>query len=99
MRELGESSPEEHERVGRLAARLGVDRVLAVGEAARPVHAGACAEGRPGAEEPAHVADNDAAVAWLRAVVRRGDVVLVKASRGARLDEVAEALLGAGAAS
>jgi len=98
MRELGESSAEEHEQVGRLAARLGVDRVLAVGEAARPVHAGACAEGRSGAEEPAHVADNEAALAWLREEVRAGDVVLVKASRGARLDEVAETLLAAGAA-
>jgi UDP-N-acetylmuramoyl-tripeptide--D-alanyl-D-alanine ligase len=38
-------------------------------------------------------ADNDAATRWLGANVRPGDVVLVKASRGARLDEVADALL------
>jgi UDP-N-acetylmuramoyl-tripeptide--D-alanyl-D-alanine ligase len=38
------------------------------------------------------VDDNAAAVAWLRENLREGDAVLVKASRGARLDEVAAAL-------
>jgi UDP-N-acetylmuramoyl-tripeptide--D-alanyl-D-alanine ligase len=40
-----------------------------------------------------HVSDVDAAAAWLAEQVRPGDVVLVKASRGARLDRVADALL------
>ena len=92
MRELGESSAAEHEAVGRLAVRLGVRRLLVVGEAARPVHQGACQERSQG-EESVFVADNDEAVTWLREELRPGDVVLVKASRGARLDQVAEALL------
>ncbi|MCZ4099368.1 MULTISPECIES: hypothetical protein [Streptomyces] len=37
-------------------------------------------------------ADNDAAVHWLRGHVVAGDVVLIKASRGAHLDMVAAAL-------
>ena len=64
------------------------------------MQAGARAEvaaGRAGAVEAAYVADNEAAVGWLREHVRGGDVVLVKASRGARLDEVAAALLEEGA--
>jgi UDP-N-acetylmuramoyl-tripeptide--D-alanyl-D-alanine ligase len=104
MRELGESSEAEHDEVGRLAVRLGVQQVVAVGEPARAVHRGAGAEqGRPGhepddqREEPVYVADNDAAVAWLRDHARPADVVLVKASRGAHLDVVAEELLRAGA--
>jgi UDP-N-acetylmuramoyl-tripeptide--D-alanyl-D-alanine ligase len=36
--------------------------------------------------------DNAAAIAWLREHLRPGDVVLIKASRGARLDEIAAAL-------
>jgi UDP-N-acetylmuramoyl-tripeptide--D-alanyl-D-alanine ligase len=44
-------------------------------------------------KESAFVEDNDGAVAWLREHVRPGDVVLVKASRGAQLDAVADALL------
>jgi UDP-N-acetylmuramoyl-tripeptide--D-alanyl-D-alanine ligase len=97
MRELGESSDAEHEAVGRLAVRLGVHQLLVVGEAARAVERGARAE-RPDSglgEEPVFVADNDDAVGWLTRSVRPGDVVLVKASRGARLDVVGEALLEA----
>ncbi len=98
MRELGESSDAEHEAVGRLAVQLGVHRVLAVGDAARAVHRGAREErAGSGEEEPVFVADNDAAIAWLHREVRPGDVVLVKASRGARLDLVAQALLDEGA--
>jgi UDP-N-acetylmuramoyl-tripeptide--D-alanyl-D-alanine ligase len=37
-------------------------------------------------------------VTWLREHTGPGDVVLVKASRGARLDEVADALLSGGEA-
>lgn len=92
MRELGESSREEHDAIGRLAVRLDIHRLLVVGEAARAMHLGAYLEGSWG-EESVFVADNDAAVAWLREHVRPGDVVLVKASRGARLDQVAAALL------
>ena len=95
MRELGESSAAEHEAVGRLAVNLGVRRLLVVGEAARPAHLGAAEESAASAEEQesVFVADNDEAVSWLREEVRPGDVVLVKASRGARLDVVAAALL------
>ena len=98
MRELGESSEAEHEAVGRLAVRLGVHQLLVVGDAARAVHSGARAERPPRGEgeEPVFVTDNDEAVAWLTAHVRPNDVVLVKASRGARLDVVAQALLDAG---
>jgi UDP-N-acetylmuramoyl-tripeptide--D-alanyl-D-alanine ligase len=100
MRELGESSAAEHDAVGRLAVRLGVHRLLVVGEAARATHDGARAQRLASGqgEEPVFVADNDEAVAWLTEEVRPGDVVLVKASRGARLDVVARALLEEGAA-
>jgi UDP-N-acetylmuramoyl-tripeptide--D-alanyl-D-alanine ligase len=89
MRELGESSAAEHETVGRLAVRLGVRQLLVVGDAARAVHEGATAEGG----ESVFVTDNDAAVSWLHEHIEPRDVVLVKASRGAQLDLVAEALL------
>jgi UDP-N-acetylmuramoyl-tripeptide--D-alanyl-D-alanine ligase len=102
MRELGASSEAEHEEVGRLAVRLGVHTVVAVGEAARAVHRGAGEElaatpvGEHPGKEAAFVEDNDAAIAWLRAEARPADVVLVKASRGAGLDVVADALLADG---
>ncbi|WP_129667752.1 UDP-N-acetylmuramoyl-tripeptide--D-alanyl-D-alanine ligase [Phytoactinopolyspora endophytica] len=84
MAELGADSEAEHRAVGEHAAAR-ADVVVAVGEAARPIADGA-------GERAVALADNDAAVHWLRAHVAAGDVVLVKASRAARLDEVADAL-------
>ncbi len=92
MRELGESSRDEHDAVGRLAVRLDISQLVVVGEPARPIHLGACLEGSWG-DESVFVPDNDEAVAWLREHLRPGDVVLVKASRAAALEQVAEALL------
>ena len=85
MLELGETSGAEHEAVGAYAAGIGIDRVLVIGEAARGIHDGAGATS-------AFVPDNASAIGWVRANVREGDAVLFKASRGARLDEVASTL-------
>jgi UDP-N-acetylmuramoyl-tripeptide--D-alanyl-D-alanine ligase len=92
MCELGESSETEHAAVGTLSVRLGIDRVLVVGEAARQTEAGARAAG---AAEGACVVvpDRRAAVAWLERHLAPTDVVLVKASRAAGLEKVADALL------
>ncbi|MFF5497511.1 UDP-N-acetylmuramoyl-tripeptide--D-alanyl-D-alanine ligase [Streptomyces aquilus] len=84
MLELGDHSEAEHRAVGAYAAAR-ADVVAVVGEAARPIAVGA-------GERAMVLAGNDAAVDWLRERVTTGDVVLVKASRGARLDEVAAAL-------
>lgn len=84
MLELGADSEAEHRAVGEYAASR-ADVVVAVGQAALSIAAGA-------GERAVAVADNSGAVHWLRSHVAAGDVVLVKASRGARLDEVAAAL-------
>ena len=77
-----------------LAAGCGpnIGRLVVVGEPARPMHLGACLEGSWG-DESVFVADNDEALAWLREHLTPGDVVLLKASRAAALETVAEALL------
>ena len=93
MLELGAASPAEHDGVGRLARGSGVARVVAVGEGARAVHDGAVAAGAVDGEESVNVPDVTAAITLLEAQLRPGDVVLVKASRGAGLDRVAAALL------
>jgi UDP-N-acetylmuramoyl-tripeptide--D-alanyl-D-alanine ligase len=95
MLELGPDSAAEHDKLGRLAAELGVDRVVAVGEGARPVAAGAAstAEATGNGTEPVWLADGPAALDLLRTELRPGDVVLLKASRGIGLDRLAAALL------
>jgi UDP-N-acetylmuramoyl-tripeptide--D-alanyl-D-alanine ligase len=80
MAELGEYEREGHEQVGELAARLGVDRLVVVSEAAAPIQYGAVAVATWKGESVL-VPDQDSAVAVLRAELRAGDVVLVKGSR------------------
>jgi UDP-N-acetylmuramoyl-tripeptide--D-alanyl-D-alanine ligase len=92
MRELGDSSRDEHDAVGRLAVRLDVSQLVVVGDAARPMHLGASLEGS-WSDESVFVPDAAAAVEFLRGALRRDDVVLVKASRAAGLEQVALALL------
>jgi len=84
MRELGPGSTTEHEDLGRLAVRLNVSRVVAVGERTQPIHSGAQHKGSRG-EWSTWVADIDAAYELLRRELAPGDVVLVKSSRDAGL--------------
>jgi UDP-N-acetylmuramoyl-tripeptide--D-alanyl-D-alanine ligase len=97
MAELGDESLAEHDAVGRLAVRLNVSKLVAVGgREAGWLDMGAKNEGSWG-EESVHVSDAEAAVELLRSELRPGDVVLVKASRSVGLERVADALLaGAG---
>ncbi|HVQ88651.1 MAG TPA: UDP-N-acetylmuramoyl-tripeptide--D-alanyl-D-alanine ligase [Actinomycetes bacterium] len=92
MRELGEASVAEHDSIGRLVVRLDVQRLVVVGEAARPIYLAAQHEGSWG-EEAAFVPDVDAAIELLLAEVRPDDVVLLKASRAVGLERAANALL------
>ncbi len=84
MRELGEGSGREHEALGRLAVRLNVSRVVAVGDRTQAIDGGARLEGATG-EESTWVRDIDAAFELLSAELVPGDVVLVKSSRDAGL--------------
>jgi UDP-N-acetylmuramoyl-tripeptide--D-alanyl-D-alanine ligase len=97
MAELGDEALAEHDAVGRLAVRLNVSKLVAVGgREARWLQLGAYNEGSWG-EESVHVSDAQAAVDLLRSELRPGDVVLVKASRSVGLESVATALLETGA--
>jgi UDP-N-acetylmuramoyl-tripeptide--D-alanyl-D-alanine ligase len=91
MAELGPIADEEHERLGDLAARLRVDRVIAVGDWAEQIATASVREG----VEPGNVAAYERpedALEDVRAHARAGDVVLFKASRVAGLERLAEAL-------
>jgi UDP-N-acetylmuramoyl-tripeptide--D-alanyl-D-alanine ligase len=90
MRELGEASEREHEGIGALASSLHIDRVVVVGDGAKPILVGT---------QGVWVADIGEAVALLTDELRPGDVVLVKASHSIGLERVAEALLSDGARS
>lgn len=98
MRELGPESATEHDAMGRLAVRLSVSRVVAVGQGAQPIDAGAREEGAralggSGAQQSVWVPDIDAAYVLLRQNLAPGDVVLVKSSRDAGLRWLGDRLL------
>lgn len=66
----------EHDALGRLAVRLDIDLLIAVGEEALPVHVGAAHEGSWG-DETVHVPDPGDLPEVLRTSLAAGDVVLV----------------------
>ncbi|MGY0230768.1 UDP-N-acetylmuramoyl-tripeptide--D-alanyl-D-alanine ligase [Longispora urticae] len=90
MAELGAEEVPGHESVGRLAAELGVDRLVAVGDGAGPLADGAEMVA-DWAGEAVRVTDQEAAIALLDGALSPGDVVLVKGSRY-RTWQVADAL-------
>lgn len=104
MAELGADAIAEHDRIGRLAVRLDVSRLVVVGtgRSMSAMHDAAALEGAWGSwgagadRGVVNVADADAALALLRAEVRSGDVVLIKASNSAGLGTLADALAADG---
>jgi len=79
MAELGSEAPAYHREIGELVHRLGIERVIGVGELAR-------------AYGGDWVPSAAAAAATLTEALRPGDVVLVKGSRSVGLEAVAEKL-------
>lgn len=88
MLELGHDSESLHAACGKAAAQAGIDMVIGVrGNAAQIVEA-ARAEGA----EAVFVETPEAAGQWLRDHLEPGDAVLLKASRGVRLERALEVL-------
>ena len=84
MSELGEFSGEEHDRIGLLAVRLGIDQLVVVGPSARRMHITAINEGSWDGES-LYFDTQDAAFDHLSGALRPGDTVLVKSSNSAGL--------------
>ena len=91
MLELGDESAAWHRSVGAAAAAAGLDLVIFVGD-----HAGDYVEGASSVLDGppiVGVENHGAAADCLRGHCRAGDVVLLKGSRGARMEAVLESLV------
>jgi UDP-N-acetylmuramoyl-tripeptide--D-alanyl-D-alanine ligase len=88
MLEQGEHGPALHADCGRAAAEAGLDLVAGVQGNAEHLAAAACKGGVASLFLP----DAEAAGRWLKLNLRKGDLVLVKGSRGVHLERVIEAL-------
>ncbi len=87
MAELGPGAARWHAQAGRHAAKLGIDLLLAVGQGARGY-----LDGATGDVECRWLVDSAGATRALKGLLRPRDVVLVKGSRIAGLEHLAEAI-------
>ena len=90
----GDSSPHAtseaaHEEVGRAAAESGAGQLFAVGKMAAATARGAKAGGLTRVME---LPDADGAAQSVKKFLKPGDVVLLKASRAAKLERISEVL-------
>lgn len=93
MLELGEFAAEMHHRIGMEAAQAGVDLIVPVGELGRAAAAGALEAGLAPAAV-VHLATTEEALERVPELLREGDVVLVKGSRGMALERLIGRLEG-----
>jgi UDP-N-acetylmuramoyl-tripeptide--D-alanyl-D-alanine ligase len=82
MLELGARGVEEHLRVGKTAAALGIDFLLTYGTLARQIHDGSRMM------QAIHYENKNVLAEYLAELVRPGDLVLVKGSRGMKMEDV-----------
>jgi UDP-N-acetylmuramoyl-tripeptide--D-alanyl-D-alanine ligase len=94
MLELGSEEKTYHREAGRAAGKLGWNVVVAVGLRARWIVEGAREAGLPETAIREFATSEEAAGA-IPGIVRPGDLVLVKGSRGVRMERVVESLSAA----
>lgn len=95
MWELGEGAGRYHREVGHAAGRLRIDRLVAVGRHADQMADGAI-EGGLGSEAVERAATTAAASERLTGTLGEGDVVLVKGSRAAHMEDIVQTLRSRG---
>jgi UDP-N-acetylmuramoyl-tripeptide--D-alanyl-D-alanine ligase len=90
MLELGESAANLHREIGEIAAGC-VDALVAIGEHASEIAAGAISQGMS-KEKAVIVKDHAEAVDTLQPWLQHGARILVKGSRGMRMEQACELL-------
>lgn len=89
MLELGDYEVTGHLEVGKKAAQLGIDILVAIGERSRHIAQGALESGMK-QNSVSHFINKKDSLEWLKANIYKTDVVLFKASRGVQLETLLE---------
>src|SRR5216684_3488162 len=98
MRELGTASPQLHHEAGQFAAKTGkIDWIIGVAGDAAQIVEGAVAAGLPRARARFFAAPQEAAE-FLAGFIVSGDLLLVKGSRGVKMEQIVEKLIARHAA-
>jgi UDP-N-acetylmuramoyl-tripeptide--D-alanyl-D-alanine ligase len=93
MLELGPQSPSYHHRVGEKVAKSACDLLVTVGSESRQIHDGALEQGFP-EQNARHYGETAAAISFLVEHLESGDLLIVKGSRGMKLDQLVAAIKG-----
>jgi len=91
MLELGSDSDSYHRECGRFAVKTGVDSIVGLQGAAQEIVRAAQNEGMT-EKQACFFKDADEASAFLRKEIRKGDLVLIKGSRGVHMERIVENL-------
>ncbi len=89
MLELGDIAVEAHQRIGRLAAEQGVQVIISVGNLARHISDAAKTAGVP---QVVHCENHQQAQEALNHILRPGDTVLLKGSRGMKMEQLVKTI-------
>lgn len=92
MYELGEYSIEGHFQVGQRAAKAQLDCLVTVGKLAREIAKGAIATGL-NLEKVKSFENNMQAIEFLCQIIKTEDVILIKGSRGVKMEEIVHGLM------
>lgn len=92
MYELGQYEEESHRQIGVFAMTLGVELLIAVGRLGRLIGQGAQMAAQAG-QMVCYAEDNAQAAAILQDWLQAGDQVLIKGSRGMKMEEIVEIIM------
>ncbi len=93
MLELGPLETRAHARLGEQVAKSGIDLFVAVGPRSARAAKAAARPGAASSPEVRHFPDSEAAAPFVAGACRAGDLILVKGSRGMKMERVVQALL------
>jgi UDP-N-acetylmuramoyl-tripeptide--D-alanyl-D-alanine ligase len=92
MLELGSYTSAGHREVGARAAELGIDYLVTVGERAREIARGAKEAGLD-EDRIYNFDENSAAGKFIEDRIKKGDIILIKGSQGARMEKIVKEIM------
>jgi len=93
MLEMGEWAPPWHIEVGKYAAQKGVDLLITVGKMAKFIAEGALETGMDSGNIASFI-NNEDVIEFLKTNLKENDKILIKGSRGMKMEQIAETFIG-----
>lgn len=95
MLEMGEYAMKYHMEIGKYAAQSGMDMIISVGDNAKFISEGAYSEDKNNLNL-FHFENNEKLIYALDQLLQPEDIVLVKGSRGMKMEQIVDYILGRG---